>query len=80
MGSLLLTTTIVCLDFFDAVLERRRLKFRKKLQLVITGFPTTLGFGLVCLTLISIPLLNLIAIPICVSAGTLFICQLDKNK
>ncbi len=79
-GSLTLTMTIVCLDFFDAVLERRRLKFKQKLKFVIQGFPSTIGFGLVCLGLISIPLLNLIAIPICVSAGTLFVCDVHKNN
>ena len=80
LGSLTLTVTIVCLDFFDAVLERRRLKFKQKLKFVIKGFPSTIGFGLVCLGLTSIPLLNLIAIPICVSAGTLFVCDLHKNQ
>lgn len=76
IGSLTLTVTIVCLDFFDSVLERRRLKFRQKLQFVLRGFPSTFGFGLVCLALTSIPLLNLISIPICVCAGTLFVCDL----
>ena len=77
LGSLALTLIIVCLDFFDAILERKRLKFRQKLKFVIDSFPSTLGFGLVCLALITIPFLNLIAIPICVSAGTLFVsdCQ-----
>ena len=80
LGSITLTVTIICLDFFDSVLERKRLKFRKKLQFVIQGFPSTLGFGIACLALISIPLLNLIAIPICISAGTLFVCDLRNNK
>lgn len=75
IGGITLTAVIVCLDFFDASLERRRLKFRQKLQFVAKGLPTTAGFGLVCLALVSIPLLNLISVPLCVSAGTLLVCD-----
>ncbi len=80
IGSISLTTTIICLDFFDAILERKRLNFRQKLKFVQQGFPTTAGFGLMCLTLISIPLLNLIIIPLCVSAGTLLVCDKTRNS
>ena len=75
VGSLTLTTTIVCLDFFDSCLERRRLSFRHKLAVVFKSLPASGSFGLVCLGLISIPLLNLITIPLCVASGTLFICD-----
>ncbi|HEY9770374.1 MAG TPA: EI24 domain-containing protein [Coleofasciculaceae cyanobacterium] len=75
VGSLILTTTIVCLDFFDPCLERRRLTFRQKLGIVFKSLPASGSFGLVCLGLISIPLLNLITIPLCVASGTLFICD-----
>ncbi len=75
VGSLVLTTTIVCLDFLDSYLERRRLKFRQKLGIVFRSLPASGSFGLVCLGLISIPLLNLITIPLCVASGTLFICD-----
>ena len=75
IGSLILTTTIVCLDFLDSCLERRRLKFRQKLKVVIKSFPASGSFGLVCLGLITIPLVNLVTIPLCVASGTLFICE-----
>jgi CysZ protein len=75
VGGFCLTLTIVCLDFLDAPLERRRLSFRKKLTMIWHSFPASGGFGLVCLGLISIPLLNLITIPLCVAAGTLFFCD-----
>lgn len=75
IGSIALTVTIVCLDFLDAPLERRRLSFRRKLKLVFRHLPATASFGLVCLALISIPLLNLFTIPICVASGTLFFCD-----
>jgi CysZ protein len=75
LGGISLTAIIVCLDFLDSPLERRRLAFRQKLAMVWRGFPATAGFSLVCLALISIPLLNLIFIPICVASGTLFFCD-----
>ncbi len=75
VGSLALTTTIVCLDFLDSTLERRRLKFRNKLRIVFKSLPASGSFGLVCLGLISIPLLNLVTIPLCVASGTLFVCD-----
>ena len=75
VGSLTLTTTIVSLDFLDSCLERRRFKFRQKLKTVFKCLPASASFGLVCLGLISIPLLNLVTIPLCVASGTLFICD-----
>ena len=75
IGSLALTTTIVCLDFLDSTLERRRLTFRHKLSIVFRSLPASASFGLVCLGLISIPLVNLVTIPLCVASGTLFACD-----
>lgn len=75
IGGFTLTVTIICLDFFDATLERRRLPFRRKIKLVYQALPASAGFGFVCLGLISVPLLNLITIPICVASGTLFVCD-----
>jgi CysZ protein len=75
IGTVTLSSTLVCLDFFDATLERRRLKFRQKLGIVRRSFPASGGFALVCFGLVSIPLINLIGIPLCVMAGTLFCCD-----
>lgn len=75
LGGLVTAGTIVCLDFFDGPLERRRLSFRQKLAQVYGAFPGSGGFALVCLVLISVPLLNLVTIPLCVMAGTLFVCD-----
>ncbi len=70
-----LTAMIICLDFLDAPLERRRLKFREKLKMVRLGLPATASFAFVCLGLITVPFLNLLAIPICVASGTLLFCD-----
>lgn len=75
VGGLALGATITCLDFFDGPLERRRLSFRQKLGVIWRCLPGSAGFGLVCLGLISIPLLNLLLIPLCVAGGTLFLCD-----
>ncbi len=75
VGGLTLTATIVCLDFLDPPLERRRLRFRAKLAIVFRSLPASASFSLVCLGLISIPFLNLLTIPLCVASGTLFFCD-----
>lgn len=70
-----LAATIVCLDFLDSALERRRLRFRDKLAVIGRSLPASATFALVCLALVSLPLVNLLAIPVCVAAGTLFFCD-----
>lgn len=74
-GWLGLTVLLICLDFLDAPLERRYLSFRRKLGVIFGGLPGTILFGLVCLGLVSIPLINLVTIPLCVAGGTLFFCD-----
>jgi CysZ protein len=75
IGGITLGSTLVCLDFLDAPLERRRLKFRQKLGIIYGSLPATASFGLVSLFLVSIPLLNLLTVPLCVASGTLFFCD-----
>lgn len=73
LGSVTLTATIVCLDFFDSPLERRRFSFRDKLKTVYGNLPASGSFSLLCVFLISVPLLNLLTIPLCVMGGTLLL-------
>jgi CysZ protein len=75
VGGVTLAATIVCLDFLDAPLERRRLPFREKLGIVFGSLPASASFSVVCLGLVSVPLLNLLTIPLCVASGTLFFCD-----
>ena len=75
VGGITLTATLVCLDCFDSPLERRRLRFREKLKMVYQNLPASGSFSLLCLALISVPLLNLVTIPLCIMAGTLFLCD-----
>ena len=75
VGGFALATIVVCLDFMDAPLERRRLRFREKLRVVFRSLPASASFSWVCLALVSVPLLNLLTIPLCVASGTLFFCD-----
>jgi CysZ protein len=75
VGGVALGATITCLDFFDYPLERRRLGFRQKLRLIRRSMPASAGFGLACFWLVSIPFVNLLSIPLCAAAGTLFFCD-----
>ncbi|MCW6052492.1 EI24 domain-containing protein [Microcoleus sp. A2-C5] len=75
LGGVALGAIIVGLDFLNAPLERRKLPFQEKFELIRASLPASGSFGLVCLGLVSIPLLNLLAIPLCVTAGTLFFCD-----
>ncbi len=80
IGGITLTATLVCLDCFDSTLERRRLSFQEKLKTVFQNLPASGSFSLLCLVLISVPLLNLITIPLCIMAGTLFLCDRVFSK
>lgn len=78
--SLALGATVACLDFFDAPLERRRLRFRQKLAVVRRNLPASASFGLLAAFLVAIPLLNLLAIPLCVTAGTMLVLERDFRE
>jgi CysZ protein len=70
-----LATLLVCLDFLDPPLERRRLAFRQKLGFILQRLPASGSFGLICLLLVTVPGVNLVTVPICIAAGTLFYCD-----
>ena len=80
VGGITLGVLISCLDFFDPPLERRRLSFRSKLGYIWRTLPGSAGFGLAALALVSIPLVNLLAIPLCIVAGTLFFCSRPRDE
>lgn len=72
---IILGAMISCLDFFDGPQERRRMSFRQKLATVRATLPGSLSFGVVAAALVAIPLVNLLAIPLCVVAGNLFVLE-----
>jgi CysZ protein len=79
-GTILLASVLVSLDFLDPPLERRRLRFRAKLGLLARTLPASASFSLICLALVSVPFLNLLTVPLCVIAGTLFSCDYALPK
>jgi len=64
---------------WQSVQALTRLSFREKLKTVYRYFPASGSFSLLCLGLISVPLLNLFTIPLCIMAATLFICDRFQN-
>lgn len=74
-GGLLLMGMIACLDFFDPVLSRNRLRFRDKLGLFWKLMPVSGGFAFVSAFMVIIPLLNLFSIPLGIASGTLLLCD-----
>jgi CysZ protein len=72
-GGFLLGATVACLDFFDGPLDRAGLSFAQKLRYIARTAPASLGFGLACAVLIAIPLVNLLCLPLCMVAGTIFV-------
>jgi CysZ protein len=77
---MILSTILMCLDFLDPALERRKLRFRHRLGWIIRSAPASIGFGLGCVVLTSIPILNFLTVPICMVAGTLFFCDRNSSR
>jgi CysZ protein len=74
-GNTIVAALLVSLDMLDPPLDRRLLPFRAKLAVVRRYLGPSLGLGLVSLFLVSVPLLNLLTLPLCIVAGTLLFCE-----
>ena len=72
-GPALFTFTLffLPLDYASYTLDRRRLDFRAKRRWLLARPPVMLGFGLAAFLACAVPLLNLLAMPLLVVAGTL---------
>ncbi len=68
-----LGAVVACLDFFEGPMERSKLPFAAKLGVVRRTAPGSLAFGAACVGLLAVPLVNLLSLPLCVVAGTLFV-------
>lgn len=66
------TVFFLPLDYASYTLDRRRLNFAQKRRWLLDRGPLTAGFGGAAFLTCSIPLLNLLAMPVLVVAGTLF--------
>jgi len=65
-------------DLFDGSLSRRQLVFRQKLDLVMSHKLLTITVGLIGTTLLAIPVLNLVGLPIAVVTGVVTVRQLEE--
>ncbi|MBE9040593.1 EI24 domain-containing protein [Oscillatoriales cyanobacterium LEGE 11467] len=74
-GGIAIAALTFGLDFLDASLERRRVRFREKLATLLTQLPASGSFSLACFFLCAIPVVNFLTIPLCVAGGTLFFCD-----
>jgi CysZ protein len=62
---------LALLDYTDASLSRRFVPFRQRLRMFIAHFPEVFGFACAVVPIAGIPLLNVLTVPLCVSAGVL---------
>ena len=72
----LLTLFFLGWEYLDFSMERWHLGFGAKRKLAFRNLGALLSFGAGAILLLLIPLLNLLAIPVCVIGGTLLICDL----
>ena len=69
----------VCLDLTDASYSRRRQTFRRRGSELLKVFPEALGFALVVLPLVSIPIVNMFTVPWCCAAGMFLATEAHKR-
>lgn len=72
----LLTLFFLGWEYMDFSMERWRLGFGAKRKLAFGNLGVLLSFGAGAVLLLLIPLLNFLAIPVCVIGGTLLVCDL----
>ena len=61
---------VLSVDYSDPILDRKLDTFRQKLRYILDRKARYLGFGLGCVVLLLLPIVNLVMIPVCVVAGT----------
>jgi CysZ protein len=72
---LLFTLLFLPLDYASYALDRRRLRFRDKRRWILDHRGVMLGFGAAAFVLCLVPVLNLLAMPVLVTAGTLLVLR-----
>lgn len=73
------TPLFLAFDLCDGSLSRRNLTAKQKIRATFGRPGTAWGLGIVASVLISIPILNLIGLPLAVVAGVLVVFKLDKT-
>jgi len=73
------TTVVALLDFTDVPMSRRGLRFRQRFAVFRQFFPELLGFAVIMVPLASIPVINVVAVPMGISAGALLFVKYLKS-
>jgi CysZ protein len=68
------------LDFFDPGLERFRLKFRTKIRFVLKHYYATIPFGLIALFFVSLPIVNIFAMPVLTVAACKLYIEINSKQ
>ena len=78
-GGLLLTATMLSLEFMDFPQSRRRWSWRRKVRLVGQQPALMLGFGAAAALLLSIPFMTLLTAPVAVVGGTILLVSMERH-
>ena len=79
IATFLWTPTILCYDLYDGAMSRRQADLRTRVRTVLERPATSWSVGLTGLALISVPVLNLIGLPIAVISGVTVIRDLEDK-
>lgn len=72
-------TIVTLLDYTDVPFSRRGILFRQRFALFRSYLPEILGFALIMVPLSTVPVVNLVAVPIGIIAGTLLYIKHMKS-
>lgn len=72
-------TIVTLLDYTDVPLSRRGVLFRQRFGLFRRFLPEILGFALIMVPLSTIPIVNFVAVPLGITAGTLLYVKYMKS-
>lgn len=78
--SLFTTALFVSREMMDGTLSRRRMSYLDKLRFMRVHRAEVLGFGAVSALCLAIPLVNLVALPVCIAGGTLLVLDLEGRR
>ena len=78
-AGLLISSSFAAVEFTDWPMARRRMTWRAKWAVARAHAPAYLGLGLGLQLLLAVPVLNLLLLPVAVTAGTLLYCDLAKR-
>jgi len=67
-------------EFISYAADRRRIPFRGKWGLLRRDAPSSYGFGVATVFLLSIPFVNALAVPVCAVAGTFLFAKMQSDR